>query len=727
MKRGIKILIALNAVVILILVGMLFMAETYPFSPGDPLFALQSTAESSRISLAKDPVKRVEMSFELVERRLADLAMVSDLERIHPTVNAFDLVLTQAIQSIQSVSEEEALVYYDDVQTILEQTEIVLASLEERIDHQHLVALHEKIDSLQAATSPVEIQQVVKIPSIPSVIIPKAIPFLDKEVEHNEFPLTDAHENLECESCHASGVYVDTPTECSSCHNRQQVLATLLESGDYSIKRSEKQYINHFSGDCADCHIAVTWEPEEFNHEGVYECKSCHYDSYPQEEQVALGPFSFISLGKKKVNTMIPPHYQGDCIDCHTNTEDWADYEYAHDFSNCISCHEDQRELLSMQSWMSGCASDQTCQTCHSYSQHKDKYGEECANCHQSTEKWLPAEVDHSAYPNCLTCHYKDRPDDKHYTRNCSVCHYATDWKKQALDHTMSADCRSCHQAPVAHTPDKYSGQCSNCHNTTVWTSSVFNHALSDCTNCHKTPVNHYPASCTSCHVTNSWLKVSVNHTGMTVCTDCHGTPSNHYPGVCKNCHNTNTWAPTVDIHKYTTATCSSCHFTPIGHYPGSCETCHQNTSSWSASYNHTLNYTCSTCHPKPVGHWTGECSNCHFTDSWSHVVFDHTGFTLCNSCHIRPAGHPRGQCSNCHNTTTWYVPPTPTPLPTNTPQPTLTPTATLVPTNTPLPTWTPTQTPEPTEEPTEDPTPEPDPTEEPTEEPTQETGGDTG
>jgi len=723
MNKGIKILIALNAVVTLIFFGLYYLAGTYPFRPGDPLFALQSTAESSRVKLAKNPEKRVDLSFELVERRLADLAKVSEVERVQPAVSAFDLALTQAILSIQSIPEEEAITYYQNVEKVLLQTDIVISSLEKDIEHEHLLALQEKISTLQAATTPVEIQEVVMAPPIPSVIVPKAIPFLEKEVEHLEFELTDAHENLACEDCHSDGIYVDKSTECSTCHIREKVVALLREKDEYyEIKRSEKTYVNHFAGECSDCHTTVDWEPEEFEHEGVYECISCHYDSYPQEEQVAASPFSFISLTSRDVDTMVGEHYHGDCIDCHTDTEDWAEYEYEHEFSNCKSCHEDQPALLSLSTWQSECKSDQTCQTCHTYDQHKDKYGDECANCHQSNVKWLPVEVDHYAYPNCLTCHLKDRPDEKHYTRNCSACHNATDWGELVFDHSASTNCQSCHQAPGNHTGDK-AGQCNSCHSLTTWTSGVLNHTMSNCSNCHKTPVNHYPASCTSCHVTNSWLAISVNHAGMTACMDCHKVPTNHYPGLCRDCHNTSTWAATVDVHKYATTTCSTCHITPVGHDPGSCETCHHTTSSWSASYDHSLNYTCSTCHPKPYGHWTGECSNCHFTDSWSHVVFDHTGFTDCKACHIRPAGHERGQCSNCHNTTTWYIPPTPTPLPTNTPLPTPTPLPTLTPTATLEPTPVPTDIPTLAPDPTDEPTLPPEPTDEPTAEPPEETG----
>jgi hypothetical protein len=711
MKKGIKILIALNAVMFLVLAGLLFLAETYPFRPGHPLFPLQSTAESSRLKLAKDPEKRVEMSFELVERRLADLAMIGNPESVQPAVEAFDRVLTQTIQSIQLVSEEHANQYYQAVQTILLKADIVLASVEKTIDHEQLSALHEKIAILQSATTPLEIQQLASVHTLPSNITPKAIPFLGKDVDHIDFTLTDGHDGLECEDCHAEGVYVDTSTDCSSCHVRKDVLAILLEAGDYQIKSSERVYPNHFTGECSDCHVAKTWEPEEFDHRGVYTCISCHEDDYPKEELLALGAVSFVSLDAKKVNSMVEPHYPGDCNICHTDTESWEEYEYDHPLITFESSRLFNSFSLKMNSVIHEYTEEQTCQTCHTYADHRNDYGDTCINCHPDTEKWLPVEVDHNQYPNCLTCHENDRPEKDHYKSNCSTCHITGNWKTLSLEHTPSADCRSCHQPPITHRAGQFVGQCSNCHGTKVWNRTIFNHSLSNCSNCHASPVNHYPAACSSCHISNSWLKINVNHSGMNVCTNCHTARANHYAGLCTDCHNTNTWASTTYHNSFTTS-CGNCHMKPIGHYPGTCESCHKNTSNWSSSFNHaTTSLTCSTCHPAPKGHWTGECSRCHVTTSWTQIHFDHTGFSLCNSCHVRPVGHPRGQCSNCHNTTTWYVPPTPTPLPTNTPTPTLTPT----PTNTPLPTFTPTNTPIPTEEPTEVPTVEP--TEEPTEE----------
>ncbi|PKO06095.1 MAG: hypothetical protein CVU41_08255 [Chloroflexi bacterium HGW-Chloroflexi-3] len=712
MKRGIKILIMLNVIMFLILAGLFFLAETYPFSPGDPLFALQSTAESSRVKLAKNPEKRVEMSFELVERRLADLAMVSDPDKVKPAVEAFDQVLTQAIISIQAVSEEEAANYYQEVQTLLLRVDLVLGSVEKNIEHEHLAALHEKVAILQSATTPLEIQKLALEQTLPSIIAPKAVPFLSQDVDHIDFTLTDAHENLECEQCHANGVYVDTATECSSCHIREEVIALLSEAEDCEIKRSERVYPYHFKGECSDCHEPITWDPKEFDHRGIYDCISCHYDDYPQDEEViAMGSVNFIGLATDKIKTTIEPHYPGDCISCHTDTEDWAEYNYDHQLDTCESCHGSRGFIEEMNRKVHECTREQTCESCHQYEKHPSYYeGIACITCHQDVKEWLPANLDHQKLPNCVTCHEKDKPEEDHYKSNCSTCHFTGNWKTLALDHTTKADCKSCHTQPVNHRAGEFVGQCVSCHTLKRWKPTTFNHTLSNCSTCHVSPVSHYPAQCSACHVSNSWLKISVNHAGMNVCTDCHNKPTNHYAGLCTDCHISSTWYTETYHNSYSTV-CGNCHMAPIAHFPGTCESCHTNTDNWSSSFNHSsTSYTCSTCHPKPYGHWSGECSNCHFTDSWSNISFDHTGFTLCNSCHLRPVGHPRGQCFQCHNTYTWEVPPTPTPLPTNTPLPTFTPT------NTPLPTFIPTFTPEPTLEPTA--TPDPTETPEPTSEP---------
>ncbi len=108
MKRAIIFLIAINASLILFLAGLLYLAETYPFHPGNPLFGVQSMAEQARINLTADPVHKAEMNFELVERRLADLVLIRQGGRVEPAVRAFDDCLTAAIHSIEALPAQEA-------------------------------------------------------------------------------------------------------------------------------------------------------------------------------------------------------------------------------------------------------------------------------------------------------------------------------------------------------------------------------------------------------------------------------------------------------------------------------------------------------------------------------------------------------------------------------------------------------------------------------------------
>ena len=131
MKKIILIIAAINLSLILVVAGLFYLSEVYPFRPGDALFKVQSLAESQRIKLTSDPFKRAQKSFELVERRLSDLTVVTDPGRIASTVEAFDTSLTNAIMSIENVSAEQKAELYQDVENLLARVDVVLSSLKD--------------------------------------------------------------------------------------------------------------------------------------------------------------------------------------------------------------------------------------------------------------------------------------------------------------------------------------------------------------------------------------------------------------------------------------------------------------------------------------------------------------------------------------------------------------------------------------------------------------------
>lgn len=760
MKKTLIIIGAINAGLIFMILGLLFLAETYPFHPGSVFFDVQSFAENTQVRLTGDSARRAERSFDLVERRLLDLTM-SKPQHLKKAITAFDESLSASIRNIETVPNEQKEALYNTVEKMLVRIDIVLSGLETSVSDESLQSLHEKIAALQAASTPTEVQKIVKEkPKTPASILSQAIPFLGQEVDHSVYPLEGSHADVECETCHTTGEYADTPTDCVSCHILEDELVLDAAYLASMATAAGPNYPLHYEGDCATCHVDTEWSEIIYDHAKVKNCISCHAGDIPTQEELADETPRFVRNVIWK-NTNAKPaatsqiHYPGDCKECHTSIETWEDYTYDHHQSTCNSCHinGDYDAVITIKQ-DEPCLRVESCQDCHSYDKHTGgKFTGDCINCHTDVNEWMPVHVNHEIYTNCLQCHLDEKPMP-HYVGQCSLCHGNVDWTRVNFKHSgKTANCATCHDAPHADRGNT----CSSCHNTTSWNDDAMFHNFSDCSTCHRAPTGHYPAACSACHVTSGWGNASYNHAGDTTCTQCHAVPSHHYPGACLSCHNTNNWL-SISYNHAGVSTCSQCHAAPGGHYAGDCYMCHNtsswtqagfnhtgytacatchdtpanhypgdcmlchNTSSWAASYTHQSNDTCTNCHAAPAGHWPGQCSRCHNTSVWVSVVFDHTGYTDCKACHDRPADHKRGQCSNCHNTSSWYVAPTatpvntpipPSPTPTNTP--TNTPTSTPLPTDTPEPTEVPTDTPEPTEVPTEVPTDTPVPTETPT------------
>ncbi len=717
MRRVIIILVAINASLVMFLLGMLYIAETYPFHPGNVLFGLQAAAENGRINLTANPVKRVEMSLELVDRRLADLGLASRTNRIQSATRAFEKSLHTALTHLQAVPEANSEPLYQQVKNILARTDIVVSSLITEINDESLKALEQKVLALQAATTPLEMRQITANKGyVPPEIMAKVIPFLGKDIDHTDFRLTGGHAFLECTDCHLDGQYAETSTTCNDCHDYQADLVVMKQQDFSAYLVKNNSYPQHFEGECADCHGISNWEPYDFDHEGVWECISCHANDLPlAESQTTSGMTEYIGWLRTfdLYEPVLAEHYPGDCGLCHSDTTDWAEAEFDHYQFIDPSCTQlDLKPLRSVKN--DRCFQALTCEDCHlAENPHTEEFAGVCNQCHNDVDSWKNADVDHADLENCLSCHTKDRPQ-QHFAGLCSKCHVTSDWETLLFEHKAGSDCASCHISPAHH----YGGQCSNCHSLWNWQSG-FSHTLGNCNSCHANPPAHYSGSCSNCHDTSGWRNATFNHIGLTLCLECHSAPSPHFVDQCTNCHNTNNWFQVNFSHSGLT-NCESCHTTPKKHYPGACSTCH-NTSDWgSVTYIHSSSSSCSTCHSSPSGHWPGECSNCHNTNDWGDYIFNHSlGYTDCKACHARPAGHQRGQCSTCHSTTTWsiYTPtplPTFTPLPTQTGLPTFTPTPTIpagTSTNTPTRTLYPTTTYTPTQAPYIPPTNTPTPT----------------
>lgn len=646
-------------------VSLVFLAETNPFQPGDLLYELQLSAEYWRLRLTTGDLNQAEFALQLAERRLIDLAQADQPGRVQVAAEALEHALIDAVRRIDLIPPLKQKALNDRFNDLVVQAYIVAGTFDTSDYEQVVTTLQEKLDDLQQTDSdrlPLSIVLDDKIEGQP-------VPFLGQDIDHIDFPLEGGHANLDCVDCHEQGAYADTPTNCSYCHTyaiNPRLLDDLfasrfLSSGVNNPQAypgwmpSEQLYPGHFPGECSDCHINESWQPFEFDHEGVVECGSCHLEDipdssvagdFPQPDDgldglvsadvlpVSDRPFDVFTAAQLVSETPFPEpsinlpanHFSGECDRCHSDVNTWEEISFEH-----RGLHE--------------------CASCHELDVPPDHYQGECLNCHNDTDDWGVFEMDHSGLRNCQSCH---RIAD-HYSGQCSSCHNTASWISANFNHSNYTDCRSCHTRPVNHN----AGQCNRCHNTADWSQISYDHRGSqDCRDCHKTPKGHYDSSCSSCHSTRNW-RATFSHTDVVDCTSCHEpqAPSSHYPGQCSTCHGTTVWASASFSHA-SFPDCSSCHAAaaPGGHWLGECSNCH-NTEVWTnAIFNHGGYIDCVSCHTPPSGHWTEQCSNCHDTSSWNSVSFDHSTAILdCKSCHQAPeADHYLDQCATCHNTSSW-------------------------------------------------------------------------
>ena len=664
MKKLLALFAVLNLLVVAVLASLIFLAETYPYQPGDRLYKVQTLAERGRLHLIPDDTRQAKFAIELAERRLVDLAQVEGEDQIEMVAAAFDQALSESVEHIQSVPDAQQGQLKTQLNAVLVKTGSVVMSFDPGGEDSAVARLQEKIASFHAP-DPVA----AEIPVKPDGKIPaEAVSFLGQNVEHemSNSLLAGKHLEIDCMECHETGRFADTGAECTNCHS------AIPDDADYDMIYASLPYPDnlyhsdiyplHFEGECTDCHTFDNWKPFAFDHQDVTECQSCHRNEapVPMDDPFAIS-VAYVATSKPG----LPDHYPGQCVDCHTDTTAWEKAAYEHSGgAECISCHVPETP--------------------------SNHYEGDCLSCHPDTETWDVITFDHTMYQNCFSCH---TAEVNHYSGQCSDCHNTTDWSLVAFDHSLSRNCKNCHSPPSKHS----SGACNECHSTNSWSDAKTNHdsySVEECTACHQgdapenhycedccrcheagddwsktyyahdldrectdchtqdAPGNHYEGVCTNCHEIGSWVVVTFDHTNYTDCESCHTTSEEHYPGECTSCHDTGGWG-TVSFDHTGSGDCQSCHAVPDGHNTGACTLCHS-TNSWQEAVDHSEFVDCKVCHQRPDDHYPGQCADCHSTTIWEDATFTHTNLTDCASCHTAPAGHDDSQCSTCHNTSNW-------------------------------------------------------------------------
>ncbi len=451
---------------------------------------------------------------------------------------------------------------------------------------------------------------------------------------HNrtQFPLTGAHAQITCASCHTSdegGAFSPLDTECLACH-----------TPDYDVAHAA----DGFPTTCDTCHGSTAWlDVPPFDHTAfaagfallgahdVLPCSACHTE-----------PPGF--------DVLFAPAGNDDCLTCHQ-----ADYDAVHNASfptACLDCH-------ALDSWENAVFDHASVADGFALLGAHD--GLDCAACHQAPPGFEPLFMP-SGNDDCLTCHQPDFASahgGQGYPTTCQTCHNADDWTEGVFDHAASANgfaligaheampCSACHTVPPAFDP--------------LFTPS----ATDDCITCHQSDFQQehggsgYPTTCLTCHGTDSWDSGAFDHAAASGGFDLAGA---HRVLNCFACHN----APPDFSPLFAAASpddCIACHQPDYQDehggdgFPFTCQTCH-NLEDWDeAQFDHAVSANGFAL----IGtHEEQPCSACHAPPPAFDPLFAPSGTEDCLTCHQPDydgahagTGYPT-TCQTCHNAEDW-------------------------------------------------------------------------
>jgi hypothetical protein len=293
------------------------------------------------------------------------------------------------------------------------------------------------------------------------------------------FPLTGAHIQIQCSSCHQnqqSGHFTLLDTDCYSCHKKDYE-GTATKALDH-VKLG---YVT----DCKQCHNTMGWANDNFDHvtstgypligaHSVIRCQDCH---------------SVPSMTLKHI-----PSSPNDCYTCHA-----SDYEHEHGGSStpktCIVCHSQtnwngadfQHQRAANGFELQGAHSSLDCQSCHILPSYQRKF----------------TATDHNDCYNCHKTDYDREHSSTGFPLTCTTCHTVQKWTGASFkDHDSK-------NFPI------YSGK-----HRSVWGTN--------CNTCHTNPGNFKIFSCIDCHEHNKSSMDSKHHgrSGYqylsTACYSCH-------------------------------------------------------------------------------------------------------------------------------------------------------------------------------------------------------------
>jgi hypothetical protein len=395
-----------------------------------------------------------------------------------------------------------------------------------------------------------------------------------------KYPLRGKHGEVACKECHAEDRYKNTPTDCYSCHKKDDT-----HKGQEGTK-------------CDECHNERTWGKTPFDHNksrfplvGKHEttdCKKCHTTPAFKD-----APTDCYSCHKK--DDTHKGSYGEKCETCHAE-RDWKTIVFDHGLhtkyplfgghlrTKCESCHKGSlyKEKTPVD-----------CFACHKKDDtHKGRFGEKCVSCH-TERNWHALLFNHDRDTKYPLKGY-------HQKAKCESCHKGNLYKDKT-----ATDCYSCHKKDDIHRAN-FGETCEKCHGEDIWKTILFNHERDT-----KYPLlgTHRTTRCESCHTGRLYKDKT-----LTDCYACHKNDDTHrrrLGSACETCHNTRDWKIWDFDHDTRTSfmldgghkgvPCYSCHTAPMTKKvvaPTTCLACHKKDDKHEGSYG-------------------PQCERCHETSRW--------------------------------------------------------------------------------------------------------------
>ncbi len=354
------------------------------------------------------------------------------------------------------------------------------------------------------------------------------------------FPLTGAHQTVDCSQCHQNG-YANTTTICYDCHQSQ-----------FNNSTNPNHQALVISTECTSCHTTNSgWKPALFpQHDNYFaltgahaaistNCAQCHNGNYTTISNTCI---SCHQTDYNSAQNHLAQGYPTDCEMCH-NSVAWNQTTFNHNNTNFQ---------------LTGAHISVECSHCHSNG--FTNTSTECSSCHNSN-------FNSTTNPNHVTLNLSNQ---------CQSCHTTNPgWKPATFSiHNNFFQLIGAHAA--------IQNNCSNCHN------GNYNNTPNTCYGCHTNDYNsttdpphltsQFPTDCLPCHSQNAWTPATFNHDGpyfpiysgkhknkWTKCSDCHTNPANYTIFSCIDCHEhrkskMDEEHQGVSGYVYASAACYDCH-----------------------------------------------------------------------------------------------------------------------------------------------------------------------